>query len=93
MDRLDYGNEHIERFFLRGVEPEYAHALPLFSIEQGRFITQYDDDHARNVVVIGAGIADSLFPLAAGATWSARSATSLRRLRTLRWAGSDRIGS
>ena len=30
---------------------------------EGRFITQYDEDHARSVIVIGRAIADSLFPL------------------------------
>ena len=29
---------------------------------QGRYISQYDEEHARNVVVIGNAIADSLFP-------------------------------
>ena len=62
VDRMDYRNEHIERFFLRGVEPEYAHALPLFSIAQGRFISPYDLEHSRSVVVVGNAIADSLFP-------------------------------
>ena len=59
---IRYGNEHVERFFLRGAEPEYAAALPLFTVATGRFISQYDEEHARNVVVIGNAIADSLFP-------------------------------
>jgi putative ABC transport system permease protein len=63
LDELRYGNEHVERFFLRGTQPEYAQALPLFAIAEGRFVTQYDEDHARSVIVIGRAIADSLFPL------------------------------
>ncbi len=63
VDELRYGDEHVERFLLRGVEPEYAQALPLFAIAEGRFVTQYDEDHARSVIVIGRAIADSLFPL------------------------------
>jgi putative ABC transport system permease protein len=62
VDEVRYGDAHVERFFLRGVEPEYAQALPLFTIAEGRFITQYDQDHARSVIVIGRAIADSLFP-------------------------------
>lgn len=61
-DEIRYGGEHVERFFLRGVEPDYVNAMPLFSIAQGRFISRDDLDHARPVVVIGAAIADSLFP-------------------------------
>ncbi len=63
-DQLRYGNEHVERFIMRGVEPQYANAIPLFSVAQGRFITQYDLEHTRSVMVIGSAIADSLFPLA-----------------------------
>jgi putative ABC transport system permease protein len=63
VDELRYGDEHVERFLLRGTEPEYAEALPLFAIAEGRFISQYDEDHARSVIVIGRAIADSLFPL------------------------------
>ncbi|MFN3326501.1 MAG: ABC transporter permease [Bryobacteraceae bacterium] len=58
-----YGSESVERIFLRGAEPEYVDAIPLFAVAQGRFITRYDDDHARPVAVLGAAIADSLFPL------------------------------
>jgi putative ABC transport system permease protein len=62
VNEIRYGNEHVERFFLRGVEPDYARAIPLFAIAQGRFISSYDLEHSRAVVCIGAGIADSLFP-------------------------------
>jgi putative ABC transport system permease protein len=62
-DSIRFGDAHVERFFLRGVEPEYADVFPLFSIAEGRFITQYDEDHSRSVIVIGQAIANSLFPL------------------------------
>jgi putative ABC transport system permease protein len=62
-DTIRYGDAHVERFFLRGVEADYGRALQLFSVNQGRFISPYDDEHARAVIVIGAAIADSLFPL------------------------------
>lgn len=63
VDELRYGDEHVERFLLRGVQPQYAQALPLFAVAEGRFVTQFDEDHARSVIVIGRAIADSLFPL------------------------------
>ncbi|MBI3473616.1 MAG: ABC transporter permease [Candidatus Solibacter usitatus] len=62
VNEIRYGNEHVERFFLRGVEPDYARAIPLFSVANGRFISSYDLEHSRSVIVIGAGISDSLFP-------------------------------
>lgn len=61
-DEIRYGDAHVERFFLRGVQPEYAKALPLFALGEGRFISDYDEEHARAVAVIGRSIADSLFP-------------------------------
>jgi putative ABC transport system permease protein len=61
---IRYGSERVERLILRGVEPEYAQAIPLFGIAQGRFITRYDVDHARPVAVIGDAIAEALFPRA-----------------------------
>ncbi len=62
VDEIRYGDNRVQRFFLRGTQPNYARALPLFAIAQGRFISQYDEEHARNVIVIGRSIADSLFP-------------------------------
>ena len=58
---IRYGSNIVERIILRGVEPEYGDAIPLFAVAQGRFITRFDNDHSRPVVVIGASIADSLF--------------------------------
>jgi putative ABC transport system permease protein len=62
-DEIRYGNAYVEKFFIRGVEPEYTFAIPLFSVIEGRFISQYDLEHARSVAVIGQAIADSLFPM------------------------------
>ena len=61
-DELTYGDQHLQRFFLRGAQPNYARALPLFEIATGRFISDFDEEHSRNVIVIGQAIADSLFP-------------------------------
>ena len=49
------------RMILRGTEPDYAAALPLFTVATGRFISAFDEEHARPVVVIGNAIADHCF--------------------------------
>ncbi len=59
---LRYNGERVERVIVRGTEPEYTDAIPLFSVAQGRFVTRFDVDHTRQVVVLGAAIAESLFP-------------------------------
>jgi len=61
-DEIRYGDAHVERFFLRGVQPQYIKAFPLFAVAEGRFISDYDEEHSRPVIVIGRAIADSLFP-------------------------------
>jgi putative ABC transport system permease protein len=61
-DSMVYGNERVERMIIRGTQPEYAAALPLFTVAMGRYISSYDEEHARSVAVIGNAIADSLFP-------------------------------
>jgi putative ABC transport system permease protein len=62
-DEIRFGNAHVEKFFIRGVEPNYTYAVQLFSVATGRFISQFDLDHDRAVAVIGTAIADSLFPM------------------------------
>src|SRR6201987_2102566 len=56
------GGRSVEKVILRGAEPEYTEAIPLFSVERGRFISAFDQEHARSVVVLGAAISESLFP-------------------------------
>jgi putative ABC transport system permease protein len=56
------GDRSVEKVILRGTEPEYVDAIPLFNIQRGRFISTFDQEHARPVVVLGAAISDSLFP-------------------------------
>jgi putative ABC transport system permease protein len=56
------GDRSVEKVIVRGAEPEYITALPLFNIERGRFINAFDQEHARPVVVLGASISESLFP-------------------------------
>jgi putative ABC transport system permease protein len=59
---LIYGGRSVDNAIVRGAEPQYIDAIPLFSIQRGRFITHFDLEHARPVVVLGAAIAESLFP-------------------------------
>jgi len=59
---VSYEGQRVERIFLRGAEPELSVAIPAYTVGQGRFISRYDEDHARPVVVLGVDIADSLFP-------------------------------
>ena len=56
------GDHSVEKVIVRGAEPEYTEAIPLFAIERGRFISAFDEEHARSVVVLGAAISESLFP-------------------------------
>jgi putative ABC transport system permease protein len=56
------GNRSVEKVIVRGAEPQYIEAIPLFAIEHGRFISAFDQEHARPVVVLGAAINESLFP-------------------------------
>ena len=56
------GDRSVEKVIVRGAEPEYAEAIPLFSVARGRFISTFDEEHARPVVVLGAAISESLFP-------------------------------
>ena len=61
-NEIRHGHDSVEQIFIRGVEPDYVNALPIFAIAQGRFITSYDEDHARSVIVLGDAIAGALFP-------------------------------
>jgi putative ABC transport system permease protein len=61
-NEIRYGNESVDTAVLRGVDADYAAAIPLFEVAQGRFISTYDMDHSRLVAVIGEGIANTLFP-------------------------------
>jgi putative ABC transport system permease protein len=63
-NEIRYGAEKIENVFIRGVEPGYVDALPLFEVEHGRFVSPNDVEQSRMVVVIGQAIADALFPTA-----------------------------
>jgi putative ABC transport system permease protein len=61
-NQINYEGRSVEKVILRGTEPQYAEAIPLFTVERGRFISAFDQEHARAVVVLGAAINESLFP-------------------------------
>src|SRR6201993_2980468 len=61
-NQINYEGRSVEKVIVRGTEPQYTDAIPLFSIERGRFISAFDQEHARPVVVLGAAISESLFP-------------------------------
>jgi putative ABC transport system permease protein len=61
-DSISHGGQQVQSLILRGTQPDYAAALPLFTVAEGRYISPFDEEHARNVAVIGNAIADSLFP-------------------------------
>jgi putative ABC transport system permease protein len=61
-NQIIYQGRSVEKVVLRGTEPQYSEAIPLFSVARGRFISNFDQEHARAVVVLGAAINESLFP-------------------------------
>jgi len=61
-NEMHVGDKRVERIILRGAEPEYVDAIPLFAVNEGRFLSRFDEEHSRDVVVLGAALADSLFP-------------------------------
>src|SRR5260370_27577461 len=48
------GGHSVENAIVRGAEPQYIEAIPLFSIQLGRFISAFHQDHPRPVVVVRA---------------------------------------
>jgi len=59
---IQYGSERVERIILRAAEPELGAVMPLFNVAYGRFVSPFDLQHARPVVVLGDAMAQSLFP-------------------------------
>ncbi len=57
---LRYGGQKYRQGFLQGVSASYAQVTNV-SVQQGRFITEIDDQHKREVMVIGPNVAESLF--------------------------------
>jgi putative ABC transport system permease protein len=55
------GSEKLQNIQVFGTEPSYEQVHDLY-VEKGRFFVQADVDSARKVAVIGAEVADALFP-------------------------------
>jgi putative ABC transport system permease protein len=60
-NQIRYEGQLVDNAIVRGVEPDYAEVVPLFSVEFGRFISRYDDEHSTQVAILGADVADALF--------------------------------
>ena len=60
-NELRYANNHVEGSFLRGGESELAEVLPVYAVQEGRFVTSEENLHAERVCVLGNAIANSLF--------------------------------
>lgn len=60
-NEVRYGNNLVEEPLLRGAVPGLLDVLPMHRIHEGRFITEYDNEHAAQVIVLGSPIADTLF--------------------------------
>ncbi len=58
---LTYGGQTYKQGNLEGVSANYA-AITNASMQEGRFISELDDQHRRDVMVIGNGAAEALFP-------------------------------
>src|SRR5215471_8196391 len=58
--RVKFGREYVES----QIQGNTAHVPTILGTELdgGRFFTEYDVDHARNVCVIGSDVVDNLFP-------------------------------
>jgi putative ABC transport system permease protein len=57
---LKYNGQKYRNGFLQGISASYANVTNV-SLQQGRFITEIDDEHKREVMVIGPNVAESLF--------------------------------
>ena len=47
-----YGNERVESAVLRSAEPQYISVLPIFSLRDGRFISDFDNEHSAKFCAI-----------------------------------------
>src|SRR5262249_13210348 len=57
---MTYKSYTYKRGNVQGVSANYAQTANV-SVSDGRFITDFDDRHRRNVMVIGVSVADALF--------------------------------
>ncbi len=60
-NEVRFRNQKVDNPFVRGAEPEMPKTVPVFVVKEGRMFSEYENEHAARVAVIGLGIADSLF--------------------------------
>jgi len=58
---VQYKDKKYRRGNVTGVSPNYSEIVNL-SVGQGRFFTEVDEQHRRNVMVVGVNVAEALFP-------------------------------
>ena len=58
--RVKFGRDFVDSE-IRGFTAEAA-AIRGYELQSGRFLTEYDVEHARNVCIIGSDVVDNLFP-------------------------------
>lgn len=58
---LTYGGQTYKQANLEGVSANFA-VITNLTVQAGRFISEMDDQHRREVMVIGKGAAEALFP-------------------------------
>ncbi|MBO0797592.1 MAG: ABC transporter permease [Blastocatellia bacterium] len=62
LDRtLKYQGHSYKQGFLRGVSASFADVANA-SLQEGRFLSEADDEHKRDVMVLGVNVIESLFP-------------------------------
>lgn len=58
---LSYNGVNYRQADIQGASPNYIRVTNL-SLQEGRFISEIDDQHRRDVMVIGLNVAEALFP-------------------------------
>jgi putative ABC transport system permease protein len=56
------GSERVDQVIVRGVETPYFRAIPLFTVEYGREVTEEEEKRSAPVCLLGGAVAESLFP-------------------------------
>ena len=59
---IKYQNKKTQDSLVLGMNENYPEILSVYLPEQGRFLTEVDITHSRNVCVLGADVAETLFP-------------------------------
>ncbi|MCI0659867.1 MAG: ABC transporter permease, partial [Acidobacteria bacterium] len=58
---INYQGATYKQAYLQGVSPSYAKVANIY-LHEGRFINEIDDQHRREVMVIGVNLVEALFP-------------------------------